>query len=276
MRVLLVSDLHLDYRVLSVGTPGGLDPLLIPLSPDGTTLNPADVVVVAGDSLNGVTNGVFTKFLRAVRQYYPLVLVILGNHEYYNKADMAQIERDFHSVCAKVPGVIPLVNQTVYLISPTGQTVAFHGTTLWTALDPPPEEKINDFCRIHIRDPGVKTARCWTPAESQAQFHTNVAWLDQAVAEATTQGFRSVIITHHAPLTVNTYAPEYNNSANLSNFVSDLSWFMTKHRNVLKTWCFGHTHYMCDFTYDQTRVVSNPLGYQKEQTGYKPGFVFEV
>jgi hypothetical protein len=199
----------------------------------------------------------------------------MGNHEYYGNIDMTTTEREFRTLGTTVPGVIPMLNNTVYLRDPVdNRLIAFHGTTLWSALEPPPKEKINDFCRIKIIDPTTGQLRCWRPDESYQKYQQNVTWVDSAIDK--NKDIVNVVISHHAPLAYGTYSPDYNDSPTLGNFVSNLGWLIEKHAASLQLWVFGHTHYKCDLAHAGVRVVSNPLGYTNENTGYEAGFVVEV
>ncbi len=41
-------------------------------------------------------------------------------------------------------------------------------------------------------------------------------------------------------------------------------------------WVYGHLHAAFDQGINGTRLVSNPLGYSGEQTGFYPGMVVEI
>ena len=67
----------------------------------------------------------------------------------------------------------------------------------------------------------------------------------------------AIVLSHHAPLLERICDPRWTDNEINSCFSTDLT-------DLVKTssvWAFGHTHWPCDFKIENTRVVSNPLGY---------------
>ena len=121
----------------------------------------------------------------------------------------------------------------------------FIGCTLWTSS--PLLNDIIDFdiiCKWHQKQ---------------------VAWLWDMVEKKYTRD--AVIITHHAPSfkSVPFQDPVFCN--NLNQLVKE---------SEAKLWIHGHTHLSCDYMIRNTRVVSNPVGYKGEDTGYEKNKIIEV
>ncbi len=84
-----------------------------------------------------------------------------------------------------------------------------------------------------------------------------------------------IVMTHHAPTTKRTSAPEYEGSAINCAFATDLDHLFAA---PVRAWFYGHTHYSNDQNFNGVRVVSNQHGYfmHKEHTGYRKEMVVEI
>ncbi len=95
-----------------------------------------------------------------------------------------------------------------------------------------------------------------------------VAWLWDLVEKKHTRG--AVIITHHAPSFKSSPYQDFLTSA----FCNNLDQLVRE--SEAKLWIHGHTHKVCDYMIGKTRVVSNPVGYKYEKTGYEANKTIEV
>lgn len=76
-----------------------------------------------------------------------------------------------------------------------------------------------------------------------------------------------ILLTHHAPLRKGTSHSKYSDEITNYAYSSDQTELLDG--TGITAWIFGHTHYTTDFVFDQTFILSNPLGYVNEETGYK-------
>lgn len=247
MRIRVLSDLHLDAPNL-----GNIEAI---------KQGGEDVVVCAGDLSNG-GSGLFR-----LRDCFPQkrILFVPGNHEYY---DCLSVEDQNYLLIenGKRHNIEVLINDTREV-----DGVKFIGSTLWTdfGLYQAPrieyknaaERWINDFRQICFRYNKRLSAD-----DVYQMFQDSVAFITHEITPS-----RSVVITHFAPHP-NSVAKQYKGDPVTPYFVSNLSDLIA----LTELWIHGHTHTFFDYTVGSTRVVSNPSGYRREVTGFKPDFVVEI
>ena len=68
----------------------------------------------------------------------------------------------------------------------------------------------------------------------------------------------TVVVTHNAPSNKSS-EPQHKNSRLAPSFASNLENFINE--NQFKIWIHGHMHYNSDYTIGDTRIISNPRGY---------------
>lgn len=103
--------------------------------------------------------------------------------------------------------------------------------------------------------------------ESYQEMHLrDRRWLEESVAEIADQepSRRVIILTHHAPTVSGTSAPHLLSSPDALTpaFSTPLESTPCCRRPTVTTWCFGHTHWSCDFVRKEVRFVSNQMGYR--------------
>lgn len=96
------------------------------------------------------------------------------------------------------------------------------------------------------------------------------AWLWDQVRNGHTKD--AVIITHHAP----SFKSERSGIGRKLTpaFCNNMDQLVRE--SEAKLWIHGHTHNVCDYYINRTRVVSNPVGYVWENTGYEEGKYIEI
>jgi predicted phosphodiesterase len=223
----------------------------------------ADCIFAAGD-IHVQSSGP-----EVLRQMFPKqeICYVPGNHEYYG-ATFAETERRLRIECQKY-GLHFLQCDTVVI---NGVRIA--GCTLWTDL------KIFDTANVKQITTAVETSladyRCIFREDSRQrpidarqtqQVHRQqLAWLRQQKAD--------VIITHHCP-SLRCSQLRYRSLFATAAFVSDLETDIA--RSGAKYWICGHTHMNFDFKINQTRVLSNCVGYPTENIqGFSKDRRFEV
>ena len=85
MKIRLLSDLHLEMRKFA--------PLQMVFK------KKADVVILAGDIGNPYTDD-YKKLIEYCSSTHEKVIVVCGNHEYYNKRTMSKIDSKIRQLCA--------------------------------------------------------------------------------------------------------------------------------------------------------------------------------
>ena len=239
MRFALYSDLHLEIKLWE---PPTLD---------------VDVVILAGD-IGSHTHGLAW----AARTFQQPVIYVAGNHEYYEShlGMLAELRKP----AREHPELFFLDRSTCEL-----NGVRFLGCTLWSGFDLYGADKadaymvvakrsINDYWMIY-----GKGGKCLEPRDTLKLHQTAIRWLDAELSKPF--GGKTVVVTHFAPHR-GCVPPQYEGSEMSPYFVTDLSRLMKKHQ--ISVWCHGHTHTNTDFLAEgDCRVISNQLGYPKEQAG---------
>jgi DNA repair exonuclease SbcCD nuclease subunit len=256
MTIQVLSDLHLEFRPLA------LKDILVPM---------ADVLVLAGD-VGVVGHPSLEPFLKECATAFEHVLVVMGNHEYYNySGDMGSARRALEDTLASDPCLanVSLLDNGLREVS----GVVFLGSTLWSWI---PDEhlelvqrQINDYHSI-FAEPGVKL----TPTLSRDLYLKNVEWLQETM-RATDPEKPLVVITHHAPCVRHTSHPRFEDSPRTCAFASDLGQSLFPRR--IDLWIAGHTHYNFDHSENGYHLVSNQYGYGSyPEKGYAMSRVYTI
>jgi len=259
MRLLILSDLHLEFR--------RHDPLRLDLG----ACRP-DVVILAGDIDTGARAVPW-----AAQTFSGLpVLYVAGNHEAYGH-ELLAVESELRQACAATANV-HFLSCDQHVIG----HVRFLGATLWTdfALYGAPEqasamaqaEKVMaDYHRITLAAPQARPLRAADTARLHARHKDWLsARLDEPFDGAT------VVITHMAP-SMRSVAARYAHDLTSASFASPLDALAA--RPAL--WIHGHMHDSFDYSVGAGRVVCNPCGYLlrgggNENIAFDPGFIAEV
>ena len=238
MKIQFMSDLHCEMYI-----DGGLR-MLDELPVIG------DVLVVAGDlaphqHLVQAVDWLCSKF--------PHVIYVTGNHEYYF-SDRGTVNNDIVKLKARFQNFHPLNKETVTI---GGQR--FVGATGWYPNQPDNwcyEQYLNDFRLIA----GYKKWVYEVHNEHRKFF------LDTVQPE-------DVVVTHHAPL--HTSTPDRFKDSKFNRFyISQFADVITNCQP--KLWFHGHMHDPSDYMAMNTRILANPKGYPRENTGFDAQRIVEV
>lgn len=237
MKFTLMSDLHLDFPQDS-----------IPYE------KLEDVVVVAGDSTNGLEGLRFLERLkwRGMTPSYGdrKVFACDGNHEHY--ANISQ-RRDVEETTARFRELFPSegeVDEIKLVLTNGWYNVSSEG--VW-------QTWMNDSNRCSLSASEVNT-RAVKAAEK----------VRSALEEWKALNYRGIVVTHTAPCT-ETLNPEFE-----GHFSNEWYWnpsmrpLLSEFREQILVWCHGHTHAFQDKEVEGVRVVCNPRGYPGENPDWKP------
>ncbi|HUG26041.1 metallophosphoesterase [Piscinibacter sp.] len=246
MKLLVLSDLHLEFSGLALEPDPGVD-----------------VVVLAGDIVCPGTKAVEWALQVPALRAAKAVILVPGNHEYYGA--VMDDERQAMREAAHGTAVHLLDGDRVDIGG-----VRFLGCTLWTDFalriadadglrsDPArgmeaARQSMTDYRTIDVLGPH---RRPLTPEDTLAVHQRQRAWLAQALAEPFDGP--TVVVTHHAPHR-RSLAPPFADDWVSTAFVSELpdSFF-----EVPALWIHGHTHASFDYRVGRCRVLCNPRGYQ--------------
>ncbi len=243
MKIALISDVHLEYNTeLDIELPE------------------ADVLVCAGDIGSPFTQA-YTHFLKEMRAMYDTVIVIPGNHEYYQQSpaqsrthprSMRLTERRIQEVC-KQTNVIFLQKEFVDI-----DNVRFYGCTLWAD---PFSSGGEGFW--HGQNDSKHISDLERPEDYLKMHNNHRQWLDTALRKAP-KDKKIVVVTHHLP-SYTLIDPKFKHSKKNGYYASHCDDLLP-HADL---WLAGHTHRFMDYSLDgTTRFCCNPVGYPWESLQY--------
>jgi len=244
MRILVLSDLHLEVRPISLPETA------------------ADLVVLAGDIHNGAAGIEWAKRTLRVPALY-----VAGNHEYYD----SEFHREQRTLQESAAGSHVTVLDCQKVIR---NSIRFLGCSLWTDYSLAPQEELDDVIERSRRfNPDHHSIRmgenAFSPEDAIALCRRHRLWLDAQLAEPF--GGRTVVITHFAPH-CGSIAPRFHNHPANPGFIVDLDHLMGQ----ADLWIHGHTHTAFDYEVRGTRIVCNPRGYEDENTGFRADRIIEI
>lgn len=242
MRVRIYSDLHREFEAWE--------------APDSSEV---DLVILAGD-VDKKGRGV--KW--ANEAFDCPVAYVSGNHEFYDGHIDRTLQKMRDAACDHVH---VLENETLTLGS-----LRVLGTTGWTDFSATGDqvsasnlarEWMGDFKYIRAES----NYRRLRPDDVIAKNHAAKAWLRDQLAK-TFEG-KTLVVSHHAPSLLVVGRHEGHLTASYTNDWQDLL-------AEVDVWVFGHTHEAVDVDLAGCRIISNPKGYPKENTGFDPYFEIEI
>lgn len=257
MKIQVVGDLHIYKKNLHL------------------ELNPeADVLVIPGDLVSIHNTKKVKALFNSIRTRTEIpVLYVLGNHDYYDRT-VEGTSSKYKKISDRFDNIFLLDRGTKKI-----DNVVFLGCTLWSHLTTWGDmisavHGINDFDQIKINNNRIN------PDDYNALNQRDKDWLYQAIVHEDildSKGHKTenkvVVITHHAPSWQCVHR-DFRMSRLNPCFVNNLDGFLEMHKPDL--WIHGHTHQFHDLTLYKTRVVNNPIGYDFEDSRYKPGYIVEI
>lgn len=224
-----------------------------------------DVLVIAGDvGYLGDTTIPHLRFWKWASENYRQVLMVAGNHEYYNNGDIAAQGDSWQKMFLSNVGYYH--NKVVRI-----ENVDFILSTLWSRIPPVDEFAIqngmNDYAQI------LYNKRRLIPQNINYEFERNFAFIEKAVRESNAE--KIVVVTHHLP-TFAAIEDKHIGSVLNAAYTTELGNFIADSR--ISAWIYGHSHHRTDLTIGNTHLVSNPLGYVfcGENVNFDDSAVIEV
>ena len=207
-----------------------------------------EVLVLAGDIMYlGDTRSHNSRFLRWASKNYRQVLMIPGNHEYYQYSDITGNGDSWEKPIMSNVGFY--YNKVVHI-----DDTDFILTTLWSRISEIDEKAIwnglNDFRQI------LYDGNILRPKECNQEHENCLRFIREAVGRSTAKHI--VVVTHHAP-SLQTVAPEHQTSALRTAFATDLDAFIESSR--IDYWVYGHSHTNIDCHVGSTKILCNQMGY---------------
>lgn len=227
-----------------------------------------DIVVLCGDIGSPLLEN-YWSFLKYVSSRTKLVLLVSGNHEYWN-SDTATIDTMIQSrVSLEFENVKYLQRDWIVV----GNTV-FLGCTLWSYMPNSFRKSLENWCSDFRFIKDCKDATVYN------EWHfRDVKWLIDSIQYFRRKKYRVVVVTHFSPIFDLNFNPFHNVSWKLFAYNSDLQ-SLFKH---VSGWIYGHTHFDYDFEHIY-RVSGYPTLFLSNQRGnpskikprYDPKFCISI
>lgn len=232
----LFSDLHIEHRN---GAISEIQPIL-------DKVVRAPLCILAGDIVSfGLCEDLLFSIFDYFRDNYEQVIYVPGNHEHYECSPqlvedwLADTEQKFKNIKVLRNDFFEYEGQRFF-----GGTMWFHNRHVMHTIM---KRRLNDFRWIENFEPWV--------------YETNEAFMKAVQAIKSSD----VVVTHHLPSYQS--VPEEYRQDNLNIFyVNDCEKLIEEKQP--KLWVHGHTHSQNDYYIGDTRIVSNPLGYPGDRSGY--------
>jgi Icc-related predicted phosphoesterase len=259
MKLQIFSDLHVDVAPVK----------------KITIADDVDVVIVAGDTCEGVLRG-FEHLREIVPLHIPIVMT-MGNHEFYRRfiPDELALARSHGPTF----NIHVLEDNTITLSIGASGSVRFLGATLWT--DYRIFGEANQGAAMNACAKGMNDHRLigwqkkpwlrFRPQEAVLLHHRSKT----AIAEMLAVPFAgpTVVVSHHA-VHWNSIHPRFHSDPVTGAFVSDQSAVIERYQPTL--WVHGHVHNSADYYIGPSRVICNPHGYGPENADFDGALVLEL
>jgi len=163
-----------------------------------------------------------------VSENYNQILVVLGNHEFYQYYDLSTMHEGL--VGEIRPNVHYYYNKVVRI-----DDVDLILSTLWSRIDkkdaPYTEQCVTDFRRIMYRE------KILTHCEFNMEHDKCVRFIKKSIEKSTAK--YKVVVTHHVP-SFQLCAPEFEGSALNGAFTVELEDYIMD--SDINYWIYGHSH----------------------------------
>lgn len=261
MKLLILSDLHLDHANFELA--------------DNLEF---DAIVMPGDLCNSGIHGVKWLAQPEFNKGKP-VIYVAGNHEFYEYT-MPKTFAVMRQQAADL-GIHFLHCGELIL-----NGIRFLGCTLWTDWQLSIDGKSNPLKAMTEAGLYMMDFRLINPTNNDRIFlkpQDTLAWHQHErewLLDKLNQPFdgKTVVITHHAPHRLS-LAKEYAHHWISPAFVSEMPDSAFRKANL---WVHGHTHSSFDYEVEGCRVICNPRGYFNSQKGefevtsFNPNLVVDV
>jgi predicted phosphodiesterase len=242
MKLQIYSDLHNEFSCFK------------------PAMSDADVVILAGD-IDVKTRGV----MWANEAFQCPVIYVCGNHEYYG----GHIDYTLRKMREAVKPHVHVLENEVLILDQT----RFLVTTGWTDFTSTGDKLaasmtcaalMNDFRLIRA----TESFRQLRPADVIERNRVAFDFLKRELSEPF-EG-KTVVVTHHCPV------PEAGREKHYDHLSA--AYFNSWHALLpsVDVWIFGHTHRAADIELNGCRIISNPLGYPGEETGFTSDLTVEI
>lgn len=264
MKLKLLSDLHLEMSAYHVRNDENNDVLilagdiLISQTLHDYNQDNIDMVEDPEDFSMGQIRAVrYRQFVKDCSNSFNHVIVIAGNHEFYNGNFHKGLEY-LREEYGQYPNVHFLEDDCIEI-----DDVLFVGGTLWTDLnnfDQLTEIMIKNMMNdYHVIKNDAKGYRKLLPVDTQQRHVKTLNYIKQIVTQNPDK--KIVVVTHHAPSSQSIMERYKEDHIMNGGYYSELSEFILDNPQI-KKWFHGHMHSHFRYQIGETEVICNPRGYK--------------
>lgn len=214
----------------------------------------ADYLVLAGDIGNPNEPAklqVYKQFLTLCKDKYKEIILVPGNHEYYDCDYNRQSSKNIlKKMCNELN--IHLLDRESKIID----GIKFIGATLWSLIDKPSIDSIADF-KYDVFDSQVSYV---------CEFVDDFRFIKNELDKTVNDTMPVIVVTHHLPSSTLVHS-KYRNSTSNSAFCTNI--LDRLYLDKVKYWFCGHTHEYMQSNYGRTTLIVNPVGYPQETRSTK-------
>jgi predicted phosphohydrolase len=244
MKIKILSDLHIDISPYQD----------LPLEESKDT-----VLLLAGDICEVYNIELYEKFISTLSPNYKMILIIFGNHEFYN-GSIVRAPQKLKENLEKFDNVKILVRESIVI-----EDVTFIGATLWTDFnkaDPvamwEADRRMNDFRYIRCGDNNDPYKLKFKANNALNEHIKDLNFIKKAVSDAKTS--KIIVMTHHVPCNLS-ICEKYKSTLLNFSYVTALEDYI--YDSGINYWIHGHTHSSSFYNLENTTIVANPRGYGK-------------
>lgn len=266
MQIDYISDLHLDMWIRGMVDEEDLAYLLGNEGLATLRSSPGDVLLIAGDL--GHSNSQNQHFLHLMRSFYPHVLFVLGNHDYY--LTPTQENAQFKTSRERVRAMCTWAKEQTGIYCLDGDVVEidgvrFGGCDSWYD---------GSFGHRYFLLNDARLQRLWKACMNDAHCMPgipkwNTLWKEEKPKLDALYRACDVMLTHVPPSSNKAHvAKQYQESDISSFFTFDGEAYVKE--GTISHWVYGHTHDQTLYINHGVKHYCNPLGYpgeRKEQVG---------
>lgn len=221
----------------------------------------ADMLILAGDVGHIELWEQYKKFIYSASLLYKYVILIPGNHEYYNNksndyVNISKVDERLKYLEQSISNLYVLNNNCLCFDQ---YKVVIFGSILWSHIEN--NEFPKDIPIFNLQGEMI------TPIEWNYRHYEALLALENCIQMAKSKDYQMIVVTHYAPTYNGTLRKEHDRPDNNKNsmYCSKLEKFLES--GLIKLWIYGHTGFNGRYTNKVgTQIYTN----QYVEDGYKP------
>ena len=229
----------------------------------------APYLIIAGDigNLDSSKMDIYQRFLTYVANLFKYVIIIAGNHEYYNLGKNMRHKITFvdwsHMIVDKITQILTSISTSIsksniiFLNNSTFDIpetdICIYGTTLWSHIPLSQSRTIKSQIADYRLIPAFNIGIC------NQLYSDNIEHIKQILDQCQSINRRLVMITHHLP-SYSLIDSKYQYSEVNCAFASQIDAQLLSNTRIV-AWIAGHSHTGCD----KGIFHINPIGYPDEK-----------